>query len=203
LLAVLSCNQKKEKETNSNTAIATTDTTKNPEQNSEGKLLDLSKRFTVSYKAVADSDIYLEDNLRFAVIPLDSIGAIDIPWHDMKKEVTKETEKEFETELLKCIDGKDKNIESSAVTEKRPLYCEREGYSDFGGMGSIPKMHYHAFVKGNNLIIAEMFLSWSKCTTGYETKKEQKDCRDENEKKKAALRTFMDEVVKTIQVTRI
>ncbi len=197
IIILISCNNKKDKETEKTDTVVTDTASKIPPKG----VADLSNKFLVDYAPYTDTTLMLED-VHFAVIPLDRIGLDSIPWHGMMKDFTKESDKEFETEMMQCIDGKDKSPDAYAVTSKRPHYCEREGYSDNGGMGSYPILYYAGFVKDNNLVIAEFFNSYSKCSIGYETKKEQQDCEARNETERNAVRAFMDHVVETIAISK-
>ena len=199
LIICLSCQNKKEKGSASIDKNSADTTSLKPGDKS---ISDLSNRFTVSYTPASGSSNQISD-MQLAVIPVDSLGTVDIKWHQLKQESTKETEKEFETELLQCIDGKDKSGQPDAVTTKRKSYCERVGYSDGGGMGSYAIMHYGAFVKDNNLVIAEFFVNYSKCNIGYEEKSQKAACESENEKKRQAIDNFMENLAATARVRRI
>lgn len=66
-------------------------------------------------------------DFRVAIIPLELIGKIKISWNDNQQQMTKETELEFETDLLSCSQGKEgEDVE----TKKRKTYCWRSGYGD-------------------------------------------------------------------------
>ena len=199
LLVIVSCSQNKNKNTGSfadTTQVTDSSTSINKKDQAH---LDLTGRYHISFQPFTDSTYFDPASFRIAVIPVAALGAVDIDWSEMKKGNSVETEKEFETALLNCVDGKDKTSETPAAVAKKDLYCEREGYTDHGGMESYPWLYYGAFVKDNKLVIAELFTSFSKCKA--ETKKEREECEAENENLRKAIRRFMDNLVKTIAIT--
>jgi hypothetical protein len=198
LLFLISCGQNKNKNkiTSTDTIVGTVPTV--PVNNNMEATPDLTNRYYISFQAFTDSTYFDPSNFRIAVVPVDSLGQKEIDWSEMKKGNSVESEKEFETELMNCIDGKDKNSETPAITVKKAGYCEREGYTDHSGMENYPWLYYGAFVKDNKLVIAELFTSFSKCK--METKKEKEECEAENEKQRKSIRSFMDNLVKTIDI---
>jgi hypothetical protein len=197
IIVCISCNNKKDKE-----AKVGSDTTSNQtgkDSLGNGKLvdtsfLDLTGRFRVSIPAYADTSIQNLTGLNVAVIPLDSLGTMKIAWNEYKQEVTKETEKEFETSLLECKNGKDKAIDAGVITVKKNGYCERTGYNDYA-MGSVGTLYYCSYTKENNLVIIELFTRWSACGAGYETEAERKACETEKEAQKKKLDEFVENLV--------
>ena len=163
---------------------------------------DLSNRFKVTIPAFPDTTLSAVEGLSVAVIPVDAIGAVKIPWSDNQQQLSKETEKEFETELLECKDGKDKNDETGAVTKMKKGYCERTGYGD-AGMGHFGVIYYCSFKKDNNLVVIEMMTYWSNCATGYETKSEIKACEAERDKQEKAIDSYVESLVASLKIKRI
>jgi hypothetical protein len=205
LAIIISCNSKKTDKNIAKSDSVTqsrTDTTVRAQPNPD-PFTDLTKRYRFSYEPWADSGSVAPDDLRIAIIPKDSIGEIKIPWHGLKTDFSVVSEKQFELEMMKCIEGRDKNTENGQTkTTKLESFCERTGYSDWGGMESYPLMYYAGFMKGNYLVIAELFTSWYKCDK-QPTKKEQDDCNAENDKQRASIRAFIDNLVKSINITEI
>ena len=124
LLFLISCGQNKNKDkiTSTDTTVSTVTTV--PVNNNMGAT-DLTNRYYISFQPFTDSAYFDPSNFRIAVIPVDSLGQKEIEWSEMKKGNSVESEKEFDTELMNCIDGKDKNSETPATTVKKGAYCER------------------------------------------------------------------------------
>jgi hypothetical protein len=132
-----------------------------------------------------------------AVIPTDSLGMKKIGWSETKEQLTQETEKEFETELLRCRNGKDKNGNAHATTVKRKLYCERVGYGE-GAMGSFYEIHYYGFVKNKKLVIIEIVARFTNCLN-YEAS-EIPNCKAREAKARTNLIRMMEKIVLKIQL---
>ena len=159
---------------------------------------DLTAKYTVMLLRV----IYPENvlNLKIAVIPLNAIGKNKIDWCDSKTQMTKETEKEFETELLKCTDGKDKTVEDLATTSKKLLYCERVGYGE-GAAGSLYEIHYCSFVKDKMLIVIEFTARWVNCDM-FEDARGKKRCAAKKLRLITAIDRMVVNIVKTIKIKK-
>lgn len=203
---LISCQNNKQKEANT---TSTDSLTKQPvaidslntTTGTDTSFTDLSGRFRVTIPSYPDSTLPNIQGLNVAVIPVDSIGAVKIPWNDNQQQLTKETEKEFETELLQCIGGKDKTGEASAETKIKNGYCERTGYGD-AAMGQAGYNYYCALKKDNNLVIIEMMTLWPSCTTGFQTEKERKACRAEQDKAEKSIEDFIGKTVAALKVKR-
>ena len=139
-------------------------------------------------------------NLKIAVIPLSAIGKKKIGWNDSRTSMTKETEKEFETELLKCTDGKDKGGAAAATTVKKPLYCERVGYYE-GAAGSNYDTHYCSFQKDKMLIVVEFAARWQNCDR-YEEAEGKKQCAANKIKLTNAIGRMEANIVSFIKVRK-
>lgn len=208
LTIAIACGQKKDKQVSDTTTSDTSKQNHNQPDtlmstsSTDTSFADLSKRFMVTISSYPDTTMPNIEALNVAVIPLDSIAAVKIPWNDNQKQMTKETEKEFETELLECKDGKDKNGEAGAETKMKKGYCERTGYGD-AGMGHVGYPYFCSFKKDNNLVVIEVMTYWSACTTGYETKKEMKECEDEKAKAMKQLDDYIAGLVATLKVKRL
>ena len=162
---------------------------------------DLSSRFKVTIPAIPVNLSDFTNKINVAVIPLNSLGAIDILWDPNQKQSTKETEKEFETELLKCINGKDAKGEAGAITKKNKLYCERTGYGD-AGMGHYGELYYCGFVKSSRLIIVELSTYWSNCMN-FGSRSETKKCETNQAMARQRIELMFGNIVRKIKVLKI
>ena len=208
LLALFACNQKKDQKdsdtikTDSLTNVAPTDNTPFVASGTDTLFNDLSNRFKVITAAFPDdSSVPGVESINVAVIPVDSIGTVKIPWNDNQQQLTKETEKEFETELMQCKNGKD-TTDDVAETKMKKGYCERTGYSD-ASMGHFALVYYCSFVKENNLVVVELMTNWSSCGAGYETKAERKACETGREKDMKTLDMYMEKFISSLRTRRI
>ncbi len=173
-LALFACNQKKS-QTDSLNNVTSTDNTPFVPSGTDTLFNDLSNRFKVITRAFPDSTVPGYKFLQVAIIPIDSIGAVTIPWNDNQHQLTKETEKEFETELMQCKDGKD-TADGVAQTKMKNGYCERTGYSD-AAMGHYALVYYCSFVKENNLVVVELMTTWSSCGLVMKRKPKERPAR--------------------------
>ena len=159
---------------------------------------DLSGKYAITMPAIRFPDNVI--NLRVAVISTSLLGKTRIAWSETKTSYTKETEKEFEIEMLRCADGKDKTNESGAVTVKKPLYCERVGYSE-GAAGSRYDLHYCSFSKDKLLIIIEFTARWQNCAMSEDAEGAKK-CEANKIKQTKSMATMVEKMVKMMKIAK-
>ena len=161
---------------------------------------DLSNRFKVTIPTLQVNLSAFIDKINVAVIPLNSLGKVDIPWDDNQKQVTKETEKEFETNLLKCINGKDSGSDAGVIIKKKKSYCERTGYGD-AAMGHYSELCYAGFTKENKLIIVELHTRWSTCMN-LAGKSRRKKCEADQALARQRIELMFENLVRKIKVMK-
>lgn len=159
------------------------------DQKSDTTLKDITGNHFVKVPFIC-SDVR---DFQVAVISLDSIGKKKLPWNENQQQFTKETEKEFEQELLSCSQGKDSSYSRTLVT-KMKTYCRKTGYGD-GGMGKLYDVNYVSFRKANYLIVFEFAVIWRNCQHGYEGE-QIKICETEEHEKRIRVDSYIDKLVR-------
>ncbi len=167
---------------------------------------DLSNRFKVTMPNLPASIKGYAKQLNVAVIPRDSIGVVNIPWYITQDSMTRETESEFETEMLNCANGKDaalaetkKKILNSSAGKKQ-TYCERIGYGD-GSAGHHGEIYYCSFVKGRNLVIVELSALWSNCLSLADAS-DIRQCKTQQSIAREKIESYFKNIIGQIKITR-
>lgn len=158
---------------------------------------DLSGKYTITMPLMRTPDNVI--NLKVAVISTSALGNTKIHWNETKTSYTKETEKEFEVEMLRCADGKDKTSDAAATTVKKTLYCERVGYGE-GAAGSTYDLHYCSFSKDKLLVIIEFAARWQNCGMADDAAGNKK-CEANKIKQTKAISRMVEGMVKGIRVS--
>jgi hypothetical protein len=157
-------------------------------QVADTSFLDITGIYRVSVPYISN-DV---QNFQVAIIPPDSIGKKRIVWNDNQRQFTKETEEEFEKELINCSQGKDSTYAHILIIHKKN-YCRKSGYSD-GGMGKLYDVNYISFTRKDKLIVIEFAVIWRYCPHGYEGDGLKK-CESEEQEKKIRVDEFIDQLV--------
>jgi hypothetical protein len=142
-------------------------------------------------------------DLRVAIIPLDSIGKKHISWNDNQQQLTRESETKFERDLLSCKEDIILDSEKDTVkTKKEKTYCIRIGYEDHG-MGKTYKVNYISFKKSNALVVIEFAVIWRYCPHGQDQEDLIKECEKEEANKRIRIDAFVDKVVNRISFYKV
>lgn len=164
-------------------------------------LKDISNRFQVAIPGELNQTIKQTEVFNVAIIPMDLIGTIKLPWHDNKEQLSNETEFEFENDMLNCRSGKDWKDNRGILIKiiRRKEYCERIGYRD-AAMQKYFELHYCSFVKDSKLIIIEYGMKFSNCSNG-ESVKENKMCELEKIKKQKLVDSGIAKIIVQMKIT--
>ena len=158
---------------------------------------DISNRFQVTIPGEFNKTIKQTEVFKVAIIPIDLIGTIKLPWHDNKEQLSSESEVEFENNMLNCVSGKDWKF---VKISRRKQYCERIGYSD-AAMGKYFELHYCSFVKENKLVIIEYGMKFSTCTN-EKSVKENKRCELEKNKKQKFIDIGITDIIFRMKIVK-
>ncbi len=158
---------------------------------------DLTEKYKVSIPSIPSVLKSFAKEARVAVIPIVEFGMNTIQWNESQSATTQETEKEFETDLYRCVSGKDSTV---ATTKKKPHYCLRIGYEE-GAMGHTLIVYYAGFVKGDKLIIIELPTSWVQCLN-YGDNPGIKKCQQDEKNAKRKIEQYFDSITRTIKITK-
>ena len=161
-------------------------------------LKDISNRFQVTIPGALNKTIKQTEVFNIAIVPMDLIGALKLPWQDNKEQLSNENEVEFENNMLNCVSGKDWKF---VKIIRRKQYCERIGYSD-AAMGKYFELHYCSFVKENKLVIIEYGMKFSTCTN-EKSVKENKRCELEKNKKQKFIDIGIAEIIFQMKIVKI
>jgi hypothetical protein len=161
-------------------------------------LKDISNRFQVTIPGALNKTIKQTEVFNIAIVPMDLIGALKLPWQDNKEQLSNESEVEFENNMLNCVSGKDWKF---VKIIKRKQYCERIGYSD-AAMGKYFEFHYCSFLKENKLVIIEYGMKCSTCSNENSVK-ENKRCELEKNKKQKFIDIGIAEIIFQMKIVKI
>lgn len=161
-------------------------------------LKDISNRFQVLIPGALNQTIGQTEVFNVAIIPIDLIGTLKLPWQDNKEQLSNESEVEFENNMLNCVSGKDWKF---VKIIKRKQYCERIGYSD-AAMGKYFELHYCSFLKENKLVIIEYGMKCSTCSNENSVKENQR-CELEKNKKQKNIDMGIAEIIFQMKIVKI
>lgn len=160
-------------------------------------LKDISNRFQVLIPGALNQTIGQTEVFNIAIIPIDLIGTLKLPWQDNKEQLSNESEVEFENNMLNCVSGKDWKF---VKIIKRKQYCERIGYSD-AAMGKYFELHYCSFLKENKLVIIEYGMKCSTCSNENSVKENQR-CELEKNKKQKNIDLGIAEIIFQMKIAK-
>jgi hypothetical protein len=160
-------------------------------------LKDISNRFQVLIPGALNQTIGQTEVFNIAIIPIDLIGTLKLPWQDNKEQLSNESEVEFENNMLNCVSGKDWKF---VKIIKRKQYCERIGYSD-AAMGKYFEFHYCSFLKENKLVIIEYGMKCSTCSNENSVKENQR-CELEKNKKQKNIDLGIAEIIFQMKIAK-
>nr|WP_299415607.1 hypothetical protein [uncultured Emticicia sp.] len=160
-------------------------------------LKDISNRFQVLIPGALNQTIGQTEVFNIAIIPIDLIGTLKLPWQDNKEQLSNESEVEFENNMLNCVSGKDWKF---VKIIKRKQYCERIGYSD-AAMGKYFELHYCSFLKENKLVIFEYGMKCSTCSNENSVKENQR-CELEKNKKQKNIDLGIAEIIFQMKIAK-
>lgn len=164
---------------------------------------DLSSRYQIMIPGELSQTIKKTNLFNIAIVPLGLIGKVEISWDSDKKQLSHESETEFETNMLNCLLGKDKKDKNGNPVKliKRQQYCERVGYQD-AAMGKYSELHYCSFVKEGKLVVIEYSLINSNCGNGR-NRKEAKLCEAQKSKFQQTVNNGIAKIVNQIKIKQL